>query len=127
MNAVDTDPALIAEAVQVIEACTDLCCAAERAVMAGESSTVKRLLDRRQQLLERLVDLVRQGVRTDQEEIRSAWLCFVVQDKVVQDSLARALSGLKKKLSKVRQSLNTTSAYGELAPRARASMVDLRG
>lgn len=117
----------LARAVEVIEAATELGFAVERAIAARAFSQINVFLDRRQALLEELMALTRAGVTLDHEAVRPRWQRLLMQDRVTQDNLMRAMRKTQKKLSSVRRSLNTTAAYGERPPQARASVVDLRG
>lgn len=121
------DTTALARAVEVIETATELGLAVERAIAARQFSQIDGFLARRQALLEELMALTRAGVALDHEEVRPRWQRLLVQDRVTQDNLMRAMRKAQKKLSSVRRSLNTTAAYGERPPQARASMVDLRG
>lgn len=121
------EPTALVRAVEVIETATELGLAVERAIAAREFSLIDGFLARRQALLEELVALTRAGVALDHEEVRPRWQRLLVQDRVTQDNLMRAMRKAQKKLSRVRRSLNTTAAYGERPPQARASLVDFRG
>lgn len=126
--ATDSDAPAVGRAIQTIETAIALGQSVERAIAAQQHDVIGSYLERRQACLESLVSLIRdEGVRLDDEAVHPRWLALLAQDRITQQNLKRAMTRLQGKLSKVRQSLNTTAAYGERAPRARASLVDLRG
>lgn len=124
---VEPDGSALDRAIEIIEMATELVLAVERAIAGQQLAQIDGFLSRRQALLEELVDLTRQGVRLDHPHVRPSWMRLQVQDRVTQDNLLTAMRSAQKKLSRVRRSLNTTTAYGERPPRTRASLVDLRG